>query len=99
MFVLALSLYNTWNRGVFLLCKITNLLIYSNMIVDVRPVGVGGNDKSVFALQKPLCKLVADAVGFLRRNFPRLEGLPHLIGDDITFLAAPGGLLIQPFRQ
>ena len=31
MFVLALSLYNTWNRGVFLLCKITNLLIYSSM--------------------------------------------------------------------
>ena len=31
MFVLALSLYNTWNRGVFLLCKITNLLIYSNI--------------------------------------------------------------------
>ena len=30
MFVLALSLYNTWNRGVFLLCKITNLLIYSS---------------------------------------------------------------------
>ena len=34
MFVLALSLYNTWNRGVFLLCKITNLLIYSNNIED-----------------------------------------------------------------
>ena len=33
MFVLALSLYNTWNRGVFLLCKITNLLIYSNKYV------------------------------------------------------------------
>ena len=32
MFVLALSLYNTWNRGVFLLCKITNLLIYSHTI-------------------------------------------------------------------
>lgn len=32
MFVLALSLYNTWNRGVFLLCKITNLLIYSSQI-------------------------------------------------------------------
>ena len=31
MFVLALSLYNTWNRGVFLLCKITNLLIYSKI--------------------------------------------------------------------
>ena len=32
MFVLALSLYNTWNRGVFLLCKITNLLIYSKKV-------------------------------------------------------------------
>ena len=32
MFVLALSLYNTWNRGVFLLCKITNLLIYSYIL-------------------------------------------------------------------
>ncbi|PLT79839.1 hypothetical protein CDL21_12040 [Mediterraneibacter gnavus] len=32
MFVLALSLYNTWDRGVFLLCKITNLLIYSRFL-------------------------------------------------------------------
>ena len=69
------------------------------MIVDVCPVGVGSNDKSVFTLQKSLGKLVADAVGFLRRNFSRLEGLPHLIGDDIAFLAAPGGLLVQPFCQ
>ncbi len=36
MFVLALSLYNTWNRGVFLLCKITNLLIYSKQIILQR---------------------------------------------------------------
>ena len=35
MFVLALSLYNTWNRGVFLLCKITNLLIYSFKTIAV----------------------------------------------------------------
>ena len=53
-------------------------------------------DKSVLALQKTLGKLVADAVGFLRRNFTRLEGLPHLIGDDITFLTAPDGLLVLP---
>ena len=73
--------------------------IINNVVVDVRPVSVGSNDKSVLALQKTLGKLVADAVGFLRRDLPRLEGLPHLIGDDITFLAAPGGLLVQPFRQ
>ena len=39
MFVLALSLYNTRNRGVFLLCKITNLLIYSKQFnLDILPV-------------------------------------------------------------
>ena len=73
--------------------------IINNVIVDVRPVSVGSNDKSVLALQKTLGKLVADAVGFLRRDLPRLERLPHLIGDHIAFLAAPGGLLVQPFRQ
>ena len=36
MFVLALSLYNTWNRGVFLLCKITNLLIYSLLKEEIE---------------------------------------------------------------
>ena len=40
--------------------------IINNVVVDVRPVGVGSNDKSILALQKTLGKLVADAVGFLR---------------------------------
>ena len=73
--------------------------IINNVVVDVCPVGVCCNDKSVLALQKTLCKLVADAVSFLRRNFSRLERLPHLIGDHFAFLAASGGLLVQPFRQ
>ena len=38
MFVLALSLYNTWNRGVFLLCKITNLLIYRSEIYSEEDI-------------------------------------------------------------
>ena len=69
------------------------------MIVDVCPVGVGSNDKSVFTLQKSLGKLVADAVGFLRRNFSRLEGLPHLISNHIAFLPAPGHQFILPLGQ
>ena len=69
------------------------------MVVDMRPVGVGGNDKGVFTLQKSLGKLVADAVCFFRRDLPRLERLSHLIGDHITFLTAPSGLLVQPFCQ
>ena len=40
MFVLALSLYNTWNRGVFLLCKITNLLIYSCENYDIIAINL-----------------------------------------------------------
>ena len=68
--------------------------IINNVVVDVRPVGVGSNDKSVLALQETLGKLVADAVGFLCRDFTGPEGLPYLIGDDIAFLAAPGGLLV-----
>ena len=73
--------------------------VENNVVVDVRPVGVGSNDKSVLALQKTLNKFVADAVGFLRRDLPRLERLSHLIGDHITFLTAPSGLLVQPFCQ
>ena len=42
MFVLALSLYNTWNRGVFLLCKITNLLIYSFLYKRWKGLEQGG---------------------------------------------------------
>ena len=33
MFVWSLSLYNIRNRGVFLLCKITNLLIYRTYLI------------------------------------------------------------------
>lgn len=38
--------------------------VENDVVVDVRPVCVGSDDKSVLALQKPLCKLIADAVGF-----------------------------------
>ena len=55
--------------------------------------------KACLPFKKTLGKLVTDAVGFFWRNFTRLERLPHLIGDNITFLAAPGCLLVQPFRQ
>lgn len=73
--------------------------IINNVVVDVRPVGVGGNDKSVLALQKTFGKLVADAVGFFRRNLTRLEGLPHLISDNIAFLPAPSHQLILAFGE
>ena len=65
-----------------------------NVIVDMLPVGMSGNDKSVFAFQKAGGQFVANLICFLCCDFAGSEGLPYLIGDDIAFLAAPGGLLV-----
>ena len=66
------------------------------MVVDVRPVGVGGNDKSVFPLGEAHPQLIADTVGLLRRDLARFEGLPYLIGDDIMLLAAARHVFVLP---
>ena len=52
---------------------------------------MSGNDKSVFAFQKAGGQFVANLICFLCCDFAGSEGLPYLIGDDIAFLAAPGG--------
>ena len=69
------------------------------MVVDVCPVGVGSNDKSVFTLQKSLGKLITDLVGFLGGDLSGLERLTNLIGDHVTFLSAPSDKFILPFGQ
>ena len=69
--------------------------IVDDMVVDVFPVGMSGNDKGVFAFQKAGSQLVANSICFLCRDFTGPEGLPYLISNHIAFLAAPGGLLVQ----
>ena len=44
-----------------------------NVIVDMRLVRVGGNEKGVLSLCPAHCRFVADAIGLLRRDFPGLE--------------------------
>jgi hypothetical protein len=61
-------------------------------------VAVSGNDKRMIAFQKTVGKFVADGIGFLRRNLARLEGLAHLIGDDLVLLRSPGVGLILAAR-
>ena len=64
MFVLALSLYNTWNRGVFLLCKITNLLIYSYNIIYTNGVEISTRDSSynkIIVENEDIKKIALDA--------------------------------------
>ena len=73
--------------------------IVDDMVVDVFPVGMSGNDKSVFTFQKSGGQLITNAVCIFCRDFAGSEGLPDLIGNHIAFLAAPGGLLVQLFRE
>ena len=76
-------------------CTIQRSGIVDDMIVNVFPVGMGGNDKGVFAFQKSGGQFVANLICFLCRDFTGPEGLPYLISNHIAFLAAPGGLLVQ----
>ena len=77
--------------------------IYSapnDMIVDVSFVIVGADDKGVVSLGKAPGKLHPQAVGLLRGDLARLEGLPHLIGQHIVpATAAPGGGQVLPLGQ
>ena len=49
------------------------------MIVRVPAVYMGANDKGVVAFEKPLCKLYADTVCFLRRYLAGAKRLPEVI--------------------
>ena len=69
------------------------------MIVDMRTVSMGGDDKGVFALQKPLGKLVADAVGLLRRHLAVRERLPDLVAQRPVSGPAVSFALILIFDQ
>lgn len=68
-----------------------------NVIVDVRLVRVGGNEKGVLALRPAHRRFVADAIGLLRGNLSGLERLPDLIAQHIgipPLLPARGGLVL-----
>lgn len=68
------------------------------MIMHMPAILVGSNDKRMIAFQKTAGKFVADGIGFLRRNLVGLEGLAHLIGDNLMLLRSPGVGLILAAR-
>ena len=69
------------------------------MVVDVLPVRVRRNDKSVLAFREPHGKLITDLVGFLGSDLSGLEGLPYLISDHIAFLPASVYEIILPLGK
>ena len=68
-----------------------------NVIVDVRLVYVGGNEKGILPLCPAHRRFIADAIGLLRRDLPGLEGLANLIAQHIRvppLLPACGSLVL-----
>ncbi len=54
-----------------------------NMIVDVMPVDMCGDKKSVIAFCPAHCRFITYPVGFLRRDLAGKERLPDLIAEDV----------------
>ena len=48
------------------------------VVMDVIPVHVGGQDELIPAVQDLPCQLHADLMGLLRRDLPRLKGLDQV---------------------
>ena len=69
------------------------------MIVDVLPVGVGCDNKSVLAFGETHRQFIAYLVGLFGGDLTGPERVPNLVGNYIIFLSAPGYKLILPFGQ
>ena len=61
------------------------------MIMDVRTIYVGADDKGVIALGEAFGKLHADAVGLLRRDLSGHKRLPDMVGDHVVRPPPPAG--------
>ena len=70
-----------------------------DVIMNVLFIGVRGYEKGVSAFQKPLGKLIAYAVCFLRRDLTGLKGLAHLIGNHVVPLLPPCDGLVLPLGE
>ena len=59
---------------------------------------VGGYNIGMLPVRKSFCQFATNSIRFLRRNLARLEGLAHLISDDLVLLRSPGVGLILAAR-
>ena len=60
-----------------------------HMIMQVRPVQMGGYHHLIPPAQKTLRQLYTDGMGLLRRHLAGVEGLDHMIAFADTVLLAP----------
>lgn len=52
---------------------------------------MSADDKGMIALRQRHGQVITDLGGFFRRDLPRLEGLPQMIGDHIVVLVVLSG--------
>ena len=75
--------------------------VEDQVIMDVIPVYVGGQDKLIPAAQNFFCQLHADLMGLLRRDLPRLKGLDQVTAQVRSLVdgmaAGPGKFDIRSF--
>ena len=69
------------------------------MVMDVLPVDMSGNDKSMPAFRPSHRRFISDTVCFFRCDLSRFEGLPDLISDYISLISSSCFLQIFPFGQ
>ena len=71
------------------------------VVMDVIPVYVGGQDELIPAVQDLPCQLHADLMGLLRRDLPRLKGLDQVAAQVCSLVdgvaAGPGKFDIRGF--
>ena len=71
-----------------------------DVIMDMRFVDMGTDDKSVFSLGKPFGKFHPQPVGLLRCDLTGFERLADMVGNHIVLPAhPPGGGNVLPFCQ
>ena len=75
--------------------------IKNQVVMNMIFVYVGGKDKLILAAQDFFCKLHADFMGLLRRDFPRLKGLDQMAAQVRSLVdgmaTGPGKFDIRSF--
>ena len=75
--------------------------VENQVVMNMIPVCVGGQDKLIPAAQNLPCQLHADLMGLLRRDLPRLKGLDQVATQVRSLVdgmaASPGKFDIRSF--
>lgn len=73
--------------------------IENDMVMNMSPIHMSCNDKSVFSFCESHSSFIPDLICFFRCDLSRFERLADLIGDHLMLLPPTGDLLILTLGQ